>query len=250
MNTAPLSEICRQNFHLRTHACFGISPFNSYFSEERIRDLAIWGKKEFGAMHFFVPDVPSSYTLEALGYTPEKAAWKARRQCQYLHNKIHRALASIGLSDVEACGMVLNWETLSINQRYVALYNEVRARFDADLTFQSDCVEASRWVLERRVPEGQTLTQEMLRSAVRYLLTEIPLFLDTAGIVGKEASVFCYHQRVQFLDSLFNRKLPIRPSLGQGFVVIESAHLELPTTQWTSTRNDDALRGVNPDPHL
>jgi cyclo(L-tyrosyl-L-tyrosyl) synthase len=231
MNTAPLSENCRQSLELRTHVCFGISPFNSYFSEERIRALALWGRKEFDAMHFFVPDVPSSYTLEALGYSPEKAAWKARRQCQYLHNKIHRALKDAGISDVEACKMVLNWETLSINERFNALYDEVRSRFDEDADFQSQCIEASRWVLERRVPEGQDLTQEMLKSAVRYLLTEIPLFLDTAGIVGQAASVFCYHQRVQFLDDLFNRKLAIQPSIGQGFVVVETDDLHTPLVQ-------------------
>lgn len=227
MKTVPISETCHKNYQLRAHACFGISPFNSYFSEERIRELALWGKSQFKSMHFFVPDVPSSYTLEALGYTPEKAAWKARRQCQYLHNKIHRALTSAGFLDTQACEMVINWEILSTNERYLALYDEIQNRFETDELFQADCIEASRWVLERRVPEGQSLTQEMLKSAVRYLLTEIPLFLDTVGIVGKEASVFCYHQRVQFLDDLFNRKLPIQPSVGQGFVVIESMDSQL-----------------------
>ncbi len=226
MKAAPISENCHHPLQLRSHVCFGISPFNSYFSEERIRELALWGKNQFDSMHFFVPDVPSAYTLEALGYSPEKAAWKARRQCQYLHNKIHRALGSAGLSDAQICGMVLNWETLSINKRYVALYDEVRRHFETDSNFQSNCVEASRWVLERRVPEGHNLTHEMLKSAVKYLLTEIPLFLDTAGIVGKEASVFCYHQRVQFLDDLFSRKLPIRPSMKQGFIIIEPTHHE------------------------
>lgn len=242
MNTAPLSENCRQSLELRTHVCFGISPFNSYFSEERIRALALWGRKEFDAMHFFVPDVPSSYTLEALGYSPEKAAWKARRQCQYLHNKIHRALKDAGIPDAEACKMVLNWETLSNNERFNVLYDEVRRRFDEDADFQSQCIEASRWVLERRVPEEQSLTQEMLKSAVRYLLTEIPLFLDTAGIVGQEASVFCYHQRVQFLDDLFNQKLPIQPSLGQGFVIVEPVEFQIPLIQQSPIQSDDGYR--------
>lgn len=139
--------------------------------------------------------------------------------------------------DADACNMVLNWEVLATNERYTALYDEVRARFETDAAFQSECIEASRWVLERRVPEGMNLTQEMLKSAVRYLLTEIPLFLDAAGIVGKEASVFCYHQRVQFLDDLFNRRLLMRPALGQGFVIIEPIYSEVSATQQTSFNN-------------
>lgn len=221
MITRPITENCRRQFELRTHACFGISPFNSYFSEERIREIALWGKAEFDSIHFFVPDVPSAYTLEALGYEPAKAAWKARRQCQYLHNKIHKALKSAGYSDAQACAIVLNWETLTANAKYVELYEETKAYFNRDQEFQDACIEASRWLLERRIPEGQSLTAEMLRSAVRYLLTEIPLFVDTAGIVEKPSSVFCYHQRVEFLDSLFQGRYRLRPSSKQGFTVIE-----------------------------
>lgn len=226
MKTKPITLRCSKNLDARTHACFGISPFNSYFSEARIRELAVWGKNRFDSMHFFIPDVPSVYTLEALGYDSEKAAWKARRQCQYLHNKTFKALRDAGFTGTSASDMVLNWEALSSNPRYLELYNEVKMLFESDSSFQAACLEASNWVLERRVPEGESLTPEMLRSAARYLLAEIPLFLDTAGIVGKESSVFCYHQCVRFLDELFNERLAISPSIAQGFIIIEpqSAH--------------------------
>lgn len=221
LKTKPITRHCNRNLDSKIHACFGISPFNSYFSEARIRELALWGKNKFNSMHFFIPDIPSVYTLEALGYDSEKAAWKARRQCQYLHNKTYKALRDVGFTGTRASDMVLNWETLSSNQRFLALYNEVKTLFELDSSFQTACLEASNWVLERRVPEGKTLTLEMLRSAARYLLAEIPLFLDTAGIVEKESSVFCYHQSVKFLDDLFNKRLTISPSGSQGFVVIE-----------------------------
>ena len=233
MRTTPLSENCQNNLQQRNHVCFGISPFNSYFSEERILKLARWGQIHFRSMHFFMPDVPSAYTLEALGYPPEKAAWKARRQCQYLQNKIQRALASAGFSDAQCSSMLLNWETLSSNEQYVALYLKVQTCFENDSAFQVDCVEASRWVLERRVSNENILTYEMLKSAVRYLLAEIPLFLDSAAIVGKESSVFCYHQRVRFLENLYHRKMPIRPSPQQGFVVIEPISPEPPQSTTT-----------------
>lgn len=86
MEPNALTTNCQQSFKKREHCCFGISPFNSYFSEERIRELAKWGLREFKSMHFFIPDVPAVYTLEAQGYPREKAEWKARRQAQYLKN--------------------------------------------------------------------------------------------------------------------------------------------------------------------
>lgn len=216
----PITGQCESTFEKREHACFGISPFNSYFSESKIQEIASWGKKEFESMHFFVPDVPSSYTLEALGYDSEKAAWKARRQSQYLHNKIERALKGAGFSNTEACHMVLNWEVLSGNTQYLELYEEVKMIFERDPIFRRSCIEASRWVLEKRVEDTSQLTEATLFSAARYLLTEIPLFIDTPSIVGKESSVFCYHQSISFLDNLFQGTYSLRVSDRQGFAVI------------------------------
>ncbi len=247
MRVNPITESCWKNFEQRTHVCFGISPFNSYFTEQRIQELAQWGREEFSSMHFFVPDVPSAYTLEALGYDTEKAAWKARRQCQYLHNKIQRALGNLGYSLRDASGMVLNWANLSANPRFNALYEEVKALFETDQKFQGACIEASRWILEKRVPDEDALTPEALRSAARYLLAEIPLFLDSAGIVGQSASVFCYHQTVSFIENLFHGSLAIRVNEKQGFVRItprEPARIET-GLQISAEDRPDAAESLN-----
>jgi len=222
MHAHPLTDRCRTNHETRAHVCFGISPFNSYFTAERIGALARWGKLEFAAVHFFVPDVPSAYTLEAMGHPPDKAAWKARRQGQYLCNKIERALVNSGLSLIAAREAILNWEVLSANTRYLELHQETLHRFEIDNAFQRACIEASRWVLEKRVPDPDALSMEVLKSAVRYLLAEIPLFCDTAGIVGKPASVFAYHQCPRFIEALLRGQHPIQPAQGQGFLVLEA----------------------------
>ena len=210
IHASPLTNGCRKAFGKREHACFGISPFNSYFSEDRIRVLAAWGKDQFRTMHFFVPDIPSAYTLEALGYDPEKASWKARRQCQYLINKIQRALISVGFSSTQNEEILLNWPRLSQIKQYTDLLGDIQALFDSDAEFRSKCLDASRWVLEKRVADTSALSDETLTSAARYLLTEIPLFLDTASIVGVSSSVFCYHQHVAFIEALYKKKLPTR----------------------------------------
>ncbi|WP_443060083.1 tRNA-dependent cyclodipeptide synthase [Streptomyces sp. NBC_00444] len=88
--------------------------------------------------------------------------------------------------------------------------------WDAD--FFRACLPASAWALERRLPEGAAPTLEQLRSAGRYFLAELPLFLDTPRIAGVSASVFCYHQVPAFLDDLFHHRLSLRPAEGQGFL--------------------------------
>ena len=205
----------------RTHACFGISPFNSYFTTERITELARWGLGQFRTVHFFIPDAPAAYTLEALGYPPERAAHKARRQGQYLRNKILRALTEIGVNEPDR--LILGWLELEANRRYRRLLGEAQRQFDHDSDFQAACLEASRWVLDKRLPPGTPPTTAQLRSAVRYLLTELPLFADTRGIVGVPSSVFCYHQCIPFLHRFYSGELTCKPAAGQGFAVLSAA---------------------------
>lgn len=221
MKTQPMTGNCARNFEARHHVCFGISPFNSYFSEAKLEDLARWGKQEFDSMHFFVPDVPSAFTLEAMGYDSEKASWKARRQCQYLQNKIHRALKNVGFSEYEACEVYLGWERISGNHHYQQLHNQALQLFEEDESFKKTCLEATQWVLEKKVPDVSSLSEQSISYAVRYLLAELPLFADSAGIVGQSHSVFCYHQRVSFIEKLFQGELAYPVSSNQGFVILE-----------------------------
>lgn len=213
----PLTGKCRRNFAQRSHACFGISPFNSYFSTSRITELARWGLRQFDALHFFLPDVPAAHTLEALGYAPERARHKARRQGRYVYNKICRALGGLGVTTPE--NLILDWPVLRRNGRYLQLLGQAHALFDEDPGFRDTCLAAAAWALEGRLPDGTQPADEQLRVAVRYLLAEFPLFVDTPGIIDADASVFCYHQAPPFLQRLYEGALPCTSADGQGFLV-------------------------------
>jgi cyclo(L-tyrosyl-L-tyrosyl) synthase len=221
VQVAPVTSNCSIRYEEKRHVCFGISPFNSYFSEQRIQDLATWGFKHFEQVDFFMPDGPSAFTLEALGYDSEKAEWKARRQGRYLKNKIVRALANLGVEQDVAEKSILNWTRLRENERYAALHKEVLDHYNSDNFFKEACLEASRWVLEKMVDDPNLMTREMLTSAVRYLLAEIPLFVDCASIVDSPSSVFCYHQCPDFIAKLIEGFYPIRASSNQGFIVFK-----------------------------
>ncbi len=245
MISQALTANCEKNFDRREHCCFGISPFNSYFSEERIRELARWGRREFKSMHFFVPDLPGVYTLQAQGYAPDKAEWKARRQAQYLKNKIRRALESLSIPHEEISEMILDWERLTANPNYNSLLKDVTELFETDHAFQEKCLEASKWVMNQKVSDTSELTGEVLRLAVKYFLCEMPLFADTAGIIEKSASVFCYHQRIGFLEEFYQGVLSYKPQPRQGFVVLKPLIVEdvfeKPFTDSVAHENDAIL---------
>lgn len=244
----PITDDCDQILQQKHHVCFGISPFNSYFSQARIEQLARWGQQEFQSMHFFVPDIPSIYTLEALGYEPEKAAWKARRQNQYLQNKIQKALLNIGFESEASATMIVNWAYLSRNESFQKLSADVITLFETSTSFKESCIEASSWVLEGRLPPGAAITHEQTLHAVKYLLSEIPLFLDSAGILGADSSVFCYHQCIPFIENLIRGVFDCKRNKTQGFVVIKS-HEQNTNTQVaiSSIRVSETASSVMPD---
>ncbi|ANZ41516.1 tRNA-dependent cyclodipeptide synthase [Lentzea guizhouensis] len=216
--TTPLTEHCAAPLRSGVHVCVGVSPFNSYFTVERITALARWALREFESFHFFVPDQAAVYTLEALGYDPGRAQRKAARQGQYVVNKICRALRDVGVDYPEH--HLLDGSALARNEMYRELLRGAHAWFMTDDVFAQQCLDATRWVLDRRLPDGQAPTDEQLHCAVRYFLAELPMFIDTPAIARVESSVFAYHQRVAFLERLYARELAWVPNPAQGFVVL------------------------------
>ncbi|MBB4932289.1 cyclo(L-tyrosyl-L-tyrosyl) synthase [Lipingzhangella halophila] len=216
----PLSWRCVSSLAERSHACLGISPFNSYFTSERIKNLAGWALKRFEAVHLYMPDGPTAATLEAAGYLPERAAAKSRIQCKYLRNKMVRALTELGVAEPRR--IILDSNALADNVRYQELLGDVHALFERDTDFRRACLDAGRWVLEGRLSPG-AMTEGRLRTAAPYLLAELPMFTHTPDIVGADASVFCYHRPPEFVERLFHRRLAWHPQSRQGFAVVTTA---------------------------
>ncbi|MFF6994745.1 tRNA-dependent cyclodipeptide synthase [Streptomyces sp. NPDC008313] len=236
----PLTERCGGLLPTACHVCIGVSPFNSYFSTPRLRRMADWALTRFGNVHFFVPDALAACTLEALGYEPDHARRKARRQGQYVHNKIATALSALGVENPRR--LILGMDRLYATPRYVTLLDDAYRCFREDEEFRAACLDATHWVLEQKLAPGTTASQEQLRGAVRYFLGELPLFADAGGIAasiagvpgvpgvpstpgvpdvgGHSPSFFVYHQRVGFLERFFARELAWRPVEGQGFLVV------------------------------
>lgn len=216
----PLTEKCSIPSFSREHICIGISPFNSLFSEEYIRDLINWSLKNFRNFHLFLPDEPTYYTLEALGYDPIDCRRKMKKQLNWLKNKIEKAISANGL-DPDTNLYVLGWDYLSQNEHFKNEYSKVMECFENNEAFRNSCMEASKWVLQNRIEEHK-LTEKTLMIAVKYFLSEIPLFAATNKIVGCENSLFCYHQSIDFHKKLYEQKFHYKPQAGQGYGVIKT----------------------------
>ncbi len=220
MQETPVTPVCAGLLNMREHAVIGISPFNSYFSEEKIESLISWARERFKSFHIYVPDGPAVFTLEASGYTNARARKKARRQSSWLANKIGRAMGKLGIEDQRQEELLLNSNRLDALENYQSLLDDMYALYETDLWFRDGCLKSSRWVLNGKVEDSETLTPEVLNSAVRYFLAEMPFFINSAQITGAPSSLFVYHQCPDFVRQLLVEKRGEIVSERQGFLVV------------------------------
>lgn len=210
----PLTENCNLALEKGEHVCIGISPFNSLFSEDYIAALVKWSIHNFKDFHLFIPDEPTFHTLEALGYEEKECRRKMKKQLNWLKNKMHKALERNNVSAKEK--HILDWEKLSESKAFQQELEKAFALFDSDEDFRKECLLSSRWVLENKMDE-KDIKEENLLKAVKYFLSEIPLFAATNKIIGSGTSLFCYHQSISFHERLYTNQLGISPSMGQGY---------------------------------
>ncbi len=217
VRVSPINEKSNQLFKLKEHAVVGISPFNSYFKEEKIEKIISWAMGNFNSVNVFIPDMISKFSLQAVGYSLERAIKKTRRQDSYLKNKVIRALNNIGFSDEEAFQNVLFISALNSNESYVELYNQCIDLFEKNPEFRSDCFAASEWVLSGM--KKVSLNEHSLKHAVKYFLYELPLFLNTPQILNISSSLFIYHNIPYYIKKIYDDYSIV--SSKQGFIAVE-----------------------------
>lgn len=212
-----ISHHCSEVACRADHALVAVSLFNGYYNRSRLIDLVLWASGRFSRFDVPIYDVPHAYTLAASGVSPRKAVQKAREEGQRLYKRISALFTSAPV--VPPGARILTWDALSTNRRYLELMIEVERAFSVDLKFRRDCIEMTRQI---KVCDPCTMDRSDADDAVsvRYLLSEIPLFMDTAGIVEARASVFCYHRSYEFHERFFNHEYAIGPADNQALLIV------------------------------
>ncbi|MEM1168125.1 MAG: tRNA-dependent cyclodipeptide synthase [Cyanobacteria bacterium P01_H01_bin.35] len=212
----PITSNCQLLYERGEHAVLGISPFNSFFSEKNIAILSKWAMNNFKSFNLFIPDEPYVYTLIALGYDEVKATKKAKRQANYLINKCLRALTGLDLSRNEVEELIIDFRYLNKNTNYLSALQFYEDKYANDSEFRRNCLETSKQVVETQTD----ISDYQLEIAVKYLLAELPLFFNSASVLGKKEAVFCYRNCSLFIQTLFE----INDSIvlnNQGYIVID-----------------------------
>jgi cyclo(L-tyrosyl-L-tyrosyl) synthase len=205
-------------FLLKEHALIGISPFNSYYSEENLKKLFSWGLSTFKRISIFIPDGISLYTLRAMGYSEEKARKKTHSQDRYLRNKAIKALLKNGLSEKEAKDRIIFYSDLINNERYAKFHDIYNNLYESDEDFREGCLTVSKKTLGY-AQNFANIDRESLHIAVKYFLDELPVLLNGVEILNLKSALFVYKDVIEFIGRVYNDTLFSHlPSPFQGYV--------------------------------
>jgi len=216
MKETPVSLRCREILDKREHVLIGISPFNSYFSEENIKELINWTNANFKDFHLLIPDTLPYFNFLAIGYSHDKAISKTKRQVKYLLNKINRAFLSLSLDNIKN-NKIIMVSNFAKNSTYCEIYNACLARYTNDADFKRKCQEASGYVLRGYTSD---VSSHLLDIAAKYLLGELPFYLDSPRILSVDSSLLAYHEGIDFFVNLYKNN-------NSGFVAGNQGHLIL-----------------------
>ncbi|WP_328738442.1 tRNA-dependent cyclodipeptide synthase [Streptomyces erythrochromogenes] len=203
------------------HAVIGISPGNSYFSAQRVLDLAQWGMRNFAQVDLIYTDMHVAEMYEALGYGEDEARRKAVKNLRGVRAKVNNAAAEADPTGVRLRARPMS--SLTDIPAYRSLHNHLNNLLDIDPEFRETCNSLVDVFLSSKVLNGKAATPRQREVCLEYVCAEAPLFLDTPAILGVPSSLNCYHQLLPMAELLYSRGSGLRASRNQGHAIITPA---------------------------
>ncbi|SDK49585.1 cyclo(L-tyrosyl-L-tyrosyl) synthase [Streptomyces indicus] len=223
-HVAPYTAHCRVICEDGDHAVIGVSPGNSYFSAQRIHDLALWGLALFRQVDFVYTDLHVAEMYEAFGYAPEDARRKFVKNLRGVRAKVNNAVAALDPEGERLRAQPMS--SFTENPAYREIHRHLQDRLAHDDDFRTTCDALVDTFLSDKVLDGGKATAEQREVCLRYVCAEAPLFLDTPAILGVPSSLNCYHQLLPMAELLYSRGHGLRASRNQGHAIVTPAEGE------------------------
>lgn len=178
----------------KDYPIIGMSPGNSYFKDEVVKDLVKKVVEKYGKTAILIADIPAISTYVALGYPENRARRdKALPQGNALRNKVQRAMEELNYSKEQV--KIIDWEVeIENNPQYQEKYLDVSELYNANKSFQDSANDATKSVLEYSEKEIPNL-EFALKTAVHYLLSEFAFMEFATKYLEAEKVTYIYHKQ-------------------------------------------------------
>ncbi|MFI8516630.1 tRNA-dependent cyclodipeptide synthase [Streptomyces sp. NPDC085481] len=214
----PYTDHCRVIADEGAHVVIGVSPGNSYFTAQRLRELARWGLDHFERVDFVYTDLHVSDMYEALGYGADEARRKAVKNLRGVRAKVGAAVAEADPDGLRLRGRGMS--EFGEVPAYQELHRQVLAAVAGDPVVRGTCDALAGIFLAGKLTSGQEVTDRQREVCREYICAEVPLFLDTPAILGVPSSLNVYHQALPLADLLYARGSGLRASRNQGHGIL------------------------------
>jgi cyclo(L-tyrosyl-L-tyrosyl) synthase len=191
----------------------GISPFSSFFTYENILTVTKLVHDNCFKYKIFIPDLPTVYSLQSMGYEEEKAKKKASKQCRYLKNKCEKALHAIN-RHVES-NTIVDYDHLLKNPVFQEKLNELIILYNVNKAFSEACDSFSEEFLTNK---GIVASKVAIRFSSMYLIYELPMFIYADQLFDSKYSFFMYPNCPSFVRDILKEALIIGVSSEQDFI--------------------------------
>ena len=207
------------------HVLFAISPFNSKFSQDYIISVMDWAVGRFKHVDILLPsEADASRLLMAVGNSSKKALRKTRQEIQRHLSCIELIHKHYKQKNIKI--RATKFSDYTNNSCYIRLYKLFVSAYHESVQLASVCREMSRQAILGRlrlrdiVVNSEDVPEAAIDIALPYIFAEMPFYLNSAGILDRESSVFIYHRRWPVGEGLYNGTFPIGVSPSQAFGII------------------------------
>lgn len=216
----PFNAVSEEIYKKKEHALIGISPFNGYFKVETMSKLFNWALLTFDKVDIIIPDKISFYSLLGFGYSEKTALERSIKEDKKIEKRVFEAMNNLEI-DLKKKSSILYLSELSKTSTYLEVYQACMNRYESDFNFKNLCLSfTEKYLLHSslRKEEGNLKIEE----AIKYLISEMPFFLNTPYILGVKSSLIVYHSSIGF-SHFFQKEGLV--SEGQGFISVKYSPL-------------------------
>lgn len=220
------TERCDDLIRTANHVFVGISPFNSRFSKEYVTALVQWTWNHFSTVDILLPSEEDAARLLVASGTPiTKALKKTRREIRRHLRNLDEILASF--VEPGRTTRVIQFADYQDNSAYQQARTKVEQAYADSLAFKMACLNMSRQAIGSRVKatggNPEAISNADIQTALPYIFSELPFYLDTPSILEVESSTLIYHRPWPIGEGLFAGHFPLSVSHKQSYGVVTPA---------------------------
>ncbi|MFD3448389.1 tRNA-dependent cyclodipeptide synthase [Microbacteriaceae bacterium 4G12] len=216
-----LSENSKLIYENKAHITLGISPFTSKYCKDYIDKLITWANENFANITILLAGKESVNILESLGVSELKASRKVRKEL----NRQKRFCEESLIKNNRDTNCIYTFSDFEDNNVYQNLYKKISICFNNDSYFKESCLKMSEQAMKSKAKNMNVsediITKEKIEYAAKYVLAELPFFLNAAPIFNVKETILSYHTDWELGKKINNNEFDLKLSDTQGYITLK-----------------------------